>query len=95
MKEKNEEILKLWRNTGFLHGLKEGSQNEWRCAESFDLMAKYLLNENTYNKMKIRSQVNVKQLLLNEIEFKECSFNEMQLFIFRLFVVSFAWRGQG
>jgi len=42
MKEENEIILKRWRNIGFLNGLKEGSQNEWRCAKSFELMAQYL-----------------------------------------------------
>lgn len=43
MKESNEKILKRWRDLGFLQGLKEGSQNEWRCAKSFELMAQYLM----------------------------------------------------
>lgn len=45
MKKVNEEILKTWRDLGFLNGLTEGSQMEWRCAKSFDLMAKYLMEK--------------------------------------------------
>lgn len=43
MKESNEKILKRWRDLGFLQGLKEGSQSEWRCAKSFELLAQYFL----------------------------------------------------
>ena len=51
MKQKNEEILARWRELGFLEGLKIGSINEWRCAKSYDDMAKYLLlsNNNDYS----------------------------------------------
>lgn len=44
MKQKNEEILAMWRGLGLLEGLKEGSINEWRCAKSFDNLANYILS---------------------------------------------------
>lgn len=46
MKQKNEEILKIWRRLGLLKGLKEGSINEWRCARSFQNLAEYFISSN-------------------------------------------------
>ena len=44
-KSERNEILSIWRELGFLSGLKEGGIIEWRCAKSYDLMAKYMLGE--------------------------------------------------
>lgn len=44
-----KDILDFWRKLHFLDGLNEGSQNEWRCAKSFDLMANYLNDNKQYS----------------------------------------------
>lgn len=42
MKQVNKEILEKWRKLGFLQGLKEGTQMEWRCAKSYELLCNFL-----------------------------------------------------
>ena len=45
-KKSKKEILTQWRILGLLQGLKEGGIIEWRCAESFEKMADYLIENN-------------------------------------------------
>lgn len=61
MKESNEKILKRWRDLGFLTGLKEGSQSEWRCAKSFELLANYFLFDVSNRKLNF-------EMTKNEVE---------------------------
>ena len=39
---KKEEIIGTWRKIGLLQGIKEGSVHEWRCAKSYDNLAKHM-----------------------------------------------------
>ena len=45
MVHSKSDVLSAWRSLGFLAGLKEGGVVEWRCAKSFDLMARYLMED--------------------------------------------------
>jgi len=87
MKRVNEEILAKWREIGVLRGLKVGSQNEWRCAKSFDLMYDYLLYEGikynnyivrNYNNAFLRSMICCGKIRINRIIEPKEVFNALE-----------------
>ena len=44
-KTKND-IINIWRQLYLLDGIKNGSQQEWRCAKSYNNMAEYMIYGN-------------------------------------------------
>lgn len=52
-----KDIINIWRQLSLLGGIKEGSQQEWRCAKSYNNMAEYMiyggLSEDEINSIKV------------------------------------------